>query len=255
MAVWSRAGVLAVLLVACAGRSQGARAQNDASVPPAEEPQGEAAAVEDATPEAAVPKERAGHELASPAPERSEAKPADTKSQSKPKPDETPAAPKPTRMLSDPAIGSVVILIHEGEIEQAELAKKKSQDPQVIQFADLMITEHRQGLEQHTALSRHLGLRAEESTLSKQLKRDMAASTSALKKADQNFDRAYIDGAVEAHAKVLNAIDSELLPSATNLELKSELERLKTVVEKHLAHGRSVQQNLAAAGSPEKKSK
>jgi hypothetical protein len=68
-----------------------------------------------------------------------------------------------------------------------------------------------------------------------------------LKTTETDFDKAYIDGQIEGHQKVLDVFDKELLPNAKAEDLKKFLTDTRATVDKHLTHAKEVQAALAAA--------
>ena len=68
----------------------------------------------------------------------------------------------------------------------------------------------------------------------------------ALRAADGSaFDVAYMNSQVDAHQKVLDAINQELLPGASDQKLVDALNKMKKTVEAHLDEARSIQAELS----------
>ena len=63
------------------------------------------------------------------------------------------------------------------------------------------------------------------------------------------FDKAYVDNEVAYHKAVIDVIDTKLIPSASNAELKNTLVSVKPTIEAHLKHAEMVQQALEGGGS------
>jgi putative membrane protein len=58
------------------------------------------------------------------------------------------------------------------------------------------------------------------------------------------FDIAYMNSQVDAHQKVLETINRELLPAASDEKLRDSLEDMQDTVESHLKEARAIQAEL-----------
>jgi predicted outer membrane protein len=72
-----------------------------------------------------------------------------------------------------------------------------------------------------------------------------------LKQADAtSFDSLYISAQVQQHQEVLDMLNGQLIPAATNPELKAQLEKAHTMVQKHLTDAKDIQQSLTTSTAP-----
>jgi putative membrane protein len=228
-------GGLALMFAACAGESRQAEVAPQ-SIPPAEEPSG-----------AATPGVAAATSADATSQGTSTTSSSDTPSSGAPAAD-TPSVSKPEG-LNDAEIALVVELANKGEVEQGKIAQKRAKNARVKKFATMMVTDHGKAQKEHEKLVSQAGLTPDESTLSTQLAADSEKSLTALNQADAaNFDRTYIDTQVDVHSKVLDAIDTQLIPNAKNEQLKAELTKVRGVVEAHLKEARDIQQTLTTSG-------
>jgi putative membrane protein len=94
-------------------------------------------------------------------------------------------------------------------------------------------------------------LTPEESPISAELTSKAEEALQSIKAASAPADaeRAYIDAQVKQHETVLELINTRLLPSAVNAELKAQLEETRSMVEKHIEEARKVQQALSETPS------
>lgn len=153
--------------------------------------------------------------------------------------------------LTEGQIALVMELTNQREVEQAKFAQNRAKNPRVKSFATMMVNEHGKAHKEQQKLIVQMGVKPDESPLSSQLATDSKTQLKTLKGADAaSFDRTYIDNQVEAHTKVLNALDSQLIPSAKSNELRAELTKARAMIERHLKEARDIQQSLAAAGTP-----
>jgi putative membrane protein len=228
-------GGVALVFAACAGESRQAEVAPQ-SVPPAEEPS-----------VAATPGVAAATTADATAQGTSTTSSSETPSSGAPAAD-APSVSKPEG-LNDAEIALVVELANKGEVEQGKVAQKRAKNARVKKFATMMVTDHGKALKEHEKLVSQAGLTPDESTLSTQLAADSERSLTALNQAEAaSFDRTYIDTQVDVHSKVLDAIDTQLIPNAKNEQLKAELTKVRGVVEAHLKEARDIQQTLATTG-------
>jgi putative membrane protein len=159
-----------------------------------------------------------------------------------------PAAPAASaEALTDEQIAAVTSLANNAEIEQAKLARARSKNEQVLQFAGMMIAHHGEAQRKQDALSLGSG----ESTLSRDMIVESSETMRLLKeKQGAEFDRAYMQAQVQAHQKVLDAIDQKLLPSAKRADLKAHLETLRPRIKQHLEQAERTVSALASRQQP-----
>jgi putative membrane protein len=148
--------------------------------------------------------------------------------------------------LSDEQIGAITEKANTAEIDQAKLAQSKATDERVRSFAAMMIAHHGQAKQKQASLK----LTTEESPQSRQLAQEASATLQTLQdKSGRDFDRAYIEAQVEAHKRVLETLNRELLPNAKNPQLKAYLQTIKPTIEQHLAQAQQYQQALQSSSS------
>jgi len=127
--------------------------------------------------------------------------------------------------LDDPQIAKITDAVNSAEIEQAKLAQQKSKNEKVRQFAAMMIQHHGQAKKDQAALK----LTPADSPMAQQLTAEAETTLASLKaKTGADFDRAYLEAQVEAHQKVLQALQRDLEPSAQSPALQSYLKKLAT---------------------------
>jgi putative membrane protein len=147
---------------------------------------------------------------------------------------------------SDPQIAGIVVTANKIDVDAGKLAKSRSKNKEVQQFAQQMITDHTAVNKQAAALAKKLGVKPADSDTSKSLKKEAAQNIASLKKLKgASFDRAYVDHEVAYHEEVLGAIDKVLIPSAQNAELKGLIEKVRPAIDAHLQHAQHLQESLA----------
>jgi len=146
---------------------------------------------------------------------------------------------------SDPQIAGIVVTANQIDVDAGKLAKSRSKNKEVRQFAQQMITDHTAVNKQAAALAKKLGVKPEDSDTSKSLKKGAAENVANLKKLKgAKFDQAYVDHEVAYHEQVLEAIDKVLIPSAKNAELKGLIEKVRPAIDAHLQHAKHLQESL-----------
>jgi putative membrane protein len=147
--------------------------------------------------------------------------------------------------LSDPEVAAVAVAANQIDIKNGELAKSKSKNTEVINFAETMIRDHNAVLGQASDLVKKLNVTPKENSLSEKLNSDADATRKSLSSKSGNaFDKAYIDNEVAYHKTVNGALEGTLIPSANNGELKSLLETGLTLFREHQAHAEHVAKAL-----------
>lgn len=147
------------------------------------------------------------------------------------------AADAPT----DAQIAHIAYTAGQIDITAAEHAIKKSTNAAVIEFANLMIADHKAVNDQALALATELGVTPEDNPTSQTLSQQAADKLAELDKLDgAAFDKAYLDNEVAYHVAVNSALSSLLIPSAQNAELKALLETGLQLFTEHQHHAEMV---------------
>jgi putative membrane protein len=222
-------GSLAIMSVQCGGDKT--QASQAAPLPPPE-------------PMPAEPSMTPAARTTPPAAEEETPPPADT--QAAP---EQPAAPE-KQALSDEQIAAVTDAANDAEVAQAKIAQKNAKNPRVKKFAAMMIKDHTQAKQKQKKLLGKIDITAAESSMSTQLASDSQQKLEDLKAVKgADFDRAYMDAQVDAHQKVLDAFDNQLIPQAENAEFKALLSEIRPKIAAHLSEAKDIQQALLDASS------
>ena len=161
--------------------------------------------------------------------------------------DQSAAVPAPSAgpAVTDPQIAAIVVAANNADIEGGRLAASKSGNAKVKEFAQRMITDHSGVNAAATALVTKLGVTPEETPTSRQQTEGGAKVRQTLQgKSGADFDRAYIANEVTYHQNLLGAIDTVLLPSVQNAELKTLLNQTRPAVVSHLKLAQDLQASL-----------
>jgi putative membrane protein len=157
----------------------------------------------------------------------------------------TKSAAQSNAKLTDPEIASVAVVANQNDIGFANIAKAKSTNKDLLEFAQTMITDHQSVIDQATALVKKLNVTPKDNATSKKLLADAEKTKKMLSsKSGDAFNKAYIDNEVAYHKAVIAEVESVLIPDATNAELKSLLQNVLPVLKTHLEHAEMVQKTV-----------
>jgi len=148
---------------------------------------------------------------------------------------------KPT----DPQIAHIAYTAGVIDVNTAKLALKTSKNKEVRGFAQEMVRDHEAVNKQALALVKKLKVTPEDNDTSRTLTKqanDKLAELSKLKGAD--FDKAYVDNEVAYHKAVDSALETQLIPSADNAELKGLLQTGLKIFQGHEQHAEHVAAEL-----------
>ena len=137
--------------------------------------------------------------------------------------------------LNDAQIVSVVVVANQIDVNYGMIALEKSEDPQVLMFARMMINDHGEILNQALALAQKLGITPEESEITQSFLDEEIATTQKLEGFEgEEFNAAYIDNEVTYHAAIIDNLKNVLIPQTQNEELKQTLIKIIPLLEDHL---------------------
>ena len=148
--------------------------------------------------------------------------------------------------LSDAEVAYVAVTANQIDIDYAELARKKSKEADILQFAQTMANDHKAVIGKAAALAKKLGVTPKDNAVSQQLSADAAKTRKALQaKSGKAFNKAYIDNEVAYHKAVIAAVEGLLIPETENGELKELLQSIVPALKAHLGHAEMVQKKYA----------
>lgn len=144
---------------------------------------------------------------------------------------------KPT----DPQIAHIAYTAGQLDIAAAKQALDKSKNKDVRAFAQDMVRDHTAVNKQALDLVKKLNVKPEDNDTSRTLTKQAKTKRAELAKlSGAAFDKAYIANEVAYHKTVNNALETQLIPSANNSELKSLLQTGLKVFQGHEQHAEQV---------------
>ena len=140
---------------------------------------------------------------------------------------------KPT----DPQIAHIAYTAGTIDIQAAQQALKMSKNKEVRAFAEQMVKDHEQVNKLALDLCKKLNVTPADNDTSKSLVKAADAKRAELAKlSGAAFDKAYIENEVAYHKTVNGALETLLIPSAANAELKSLLQTGLKIFQGHQQH-------------------
>lgn len=125
------------------------------------------------------------------------------------------------------------------EVKLAQLAKEKSKDSAVLNFADMMITDHSAANDKVKALAaeRNVTLPAEPDSAHTKKGEELS------KKTGKDFDKAYVDAMVKGHNETVDLFKNAS-GKVTDAPVKAFIDNTLPTLEHHLARIKDIKKGL-----------
>lgn len=147
--------------------------------------------------------------------------------------------------LTDPQIAHIAYTAGVIDINAAKQAEEKASNKEVKAFAKDMARDHEAVNKQALDLVKKLKVTPEDNDTSKALSKQAADKLAELGKLKgAAYDKAYIDNEVAYHKTVNTALETQLIPSASNPELKGLLQTGLKIFQGHQQHAEHVAASL-----------
>ena len=147
--------------------------------------------------------------------------------------------------LTDPQIAHIAYTASVIDIAAAKQAQTKASNKDVKAFAEDMVRDHEAVNKQALDLVKKLNVTPQENDTSKALSKAAADKLAELGKlSGAAYDKAYVANEVAYHKAVNGALETLLIPSASNAELKSLLQTGLKIFQGHEQHAEHVASEL-----------
>ncbi len=147
--------------------------------------------------------------------------------------------------LTDPQIAHIAYTAGVIDIAAAKQAQTKASNKDVKAFADDMVRDHEAVNKQALDLVKKLNVTPQDNDTSKALSKAAADKLAELGKlSGAAYDKAYVANEVAYHKTVNGALETQLIPSASNAELKSLLQTGLKIFQGHQQHAEHVAAEL-----------
>src|SRR6202790_1313160 len=148
---------------------------------------------------------------------------------------------KPT----DPQIAHIAYTAGVIDVAAAKQALAKTSKKDVKEFAENMVRDHEAVNKQALDLVKKLKVTPEDNDTSKTLSKNAADKLAELGKLKgAEFDKAYVANEVAYHKAVDSALETQLIPSRSNAQLKTLLQTGLNIFQGHEQHAEHVAANL-----------
>ena len=142
---------------------------------------------------------------------------------------------------NDAQIAHIAYTAGQLDIDAAKQALAKSKNKDVRSFAEDMVRDHTAVNKQALDLVKKLKVTPEDNDTSRALSKAAAGKKAELEKLNgADFDKAYASNEAAYHKTVNGALETALIPSASNAELKSLLQTGLKVFQGHQQHAEHV---------------
>jgi putative membrane protein len=136
--------------------------------------------------------------------------------------------------------------INAGEVAASRIARERSQNLDILRYARVMISDH-------TAMTQLLdsivpAISDSVNPVSRTLSQEAAQLADTLRALEGGFNNTYIQTQVAAHEQALLLLDTALIPSARNPQLKKLLQDLRPAMVAHLQRARQIWAERQASG-------
>jgi putative membrane protein len=147
--------------------------------------------------------------------------------------------------LTDPQIAHIAYTAGVIDIAAAKQAQTKASNKDVKAFAEDMVRDHEAVNKQALDLVKKLNVTPQDNDTSKALSKAAADKLAELGKlSGAAYDKAYVANEVAYHKTVNGALETQLIPSASNPELKSLLQTGLKIFQGHQQHAEHVAAEL-----------
>lgn len=155
--------------------------------------------------------------------------------------------PGTTIVYSDADIAGIVRTANQGEVDQGQVATSRASSDEVRAFARMMVSDHSKALTQANDLFSRVNITPNDNDLTRTLASNSQQTVSSLNTySAADFDKKYIQSQIDIHQWLLNSLDSTLIPSAHNRQLRDFLQTQRSAVAMHLDRAKQIQQTLGS---------
>ena len=129
----------------------------------------------------------------------------------------------------------VVKTINDGEIAAGNAAGAKATTTPAQEYAAMMVSMHTAGNQRGAALAQAKGVTPEDNAVSQKIASDNAAAAAMLAPlTGRDFDVAYLTAQLMAHQKAQAIVEQQLMPSATDADVSTELATTDATIKMHI---------------------
>lgn len=132
-----------------------------------------------------------------------------------------PGGSSSAKPLDDATILGILGQVNDGEVEMGKLAQQKASETLVQNYGRKLVDDHTRAKKEAEALAKEINITPQPPE-DDDLSRDHAKVMEELsQKSGAEFDRAFLDAAVDGHKQVIKMASEEWIPQARNEDLKA----------------------------------
>ena len=152
----------------------------------------------------------------------------------------------PGGVPNDAEVAGILAAANEGEVQVGNVALSRASSAEVRNFAQMMVTDHTNALNEARTLFNNRGITPASDTANvRDLRSGTQQTISALNTyTGSDFDRVYMQTMIDKHQWMLNTIDNSLLRSAQSAELRNFITSKRGTVAHHLERARAIMNTL-----------
>jgi putative membrane protein len=149
--------------------------------------------------------------------------------------------------LDDPTIVAIFDAANTADIETGELAAQRGHSQEVRNLGAMFARDHRMVRQQGRDLAKKLGVTPTPPKDDKSARAQAQTMALLRSKHGADFDKAYLEHEVAFHKEVLDAVNSTLLPSIQNEELKALVQKVAPAFKAHMMAAQALDRQLFGA--------
>lgn len=159
----------------------------------------------------------------------------------------TQAATLASKPISNGEILQIMETVNMGEIKQAELAVQRSTNPAVRDLAQMIIRDHTALSQRIMSVSQSTGTKLDGSPLATGLRLQATEIADDLTKlSGQKFDCTYLQKQAEQHALTVKTARDQLLPAASQPQVRDLVSGALPSLEQHGQHAQRVRTSIGS---------
>jgi putative membrane protein len=154
-------------------------------------------------------------------------------------------------VMTDANVAAVAHAANMDEIQTSQVAIQRSQNAQVRQFAQMMITEHTAVEQEMMRMLQAKNMTPQPNAVAQAAMQATRATVANLsQRSGMDFDRAYMMHQVQAHRWTLTSLDQSLIPSTRDPEMRTFLStRVRPGVAMHLGTAQRINASVGGSAS------
>ncbi len=154
---------------------------------------------------------------------------------------DTASAATSAQAVTPAAILSQVYAANTAEIQLSKLAEKQATSPAVKRIAAKLVADHAKNREEERALVQKLSI-----SMTAAASDSTAPPPDLQGKTGRDFDKAFVEYEIKGHEDNVQNLQTQLLPAASNPEVKAYLQKTLTAMQGHLANLKQLHQQLGS---------